>query len=105
MKRRRARPFEEDDGRTIADMSGISRQPLLFPRMPGRPGRPEQDVGAGPPPAQPPAPAPRPWEQDGLTKQEQLLYMLGAVKAALLVGGVFAAGLGLVVLLFLLAMR
>lgn len=95
MSARDDRTHAEDDGRTIADMSGVGRQPLLFPHLPERRAH-----------AAPPAPrqekAARPWEDAGLSKKEQLWYMLGALKAALLVALVFIAGLGAVVLLFLL---
>ena len=76
------RIYDDDDGRTIADMSDIGRQPLFLPRLP------END---------------RPWEQTGLTKEERLWYTLGALKAALLIALAFIGGLGLIVLLFALA--
>ena len=28
------RTYEDDDGRTIADMSGLEPMPMLFPRIP-----------------------------------------------------------------------
>ena len=28
------RTYQDDDGRTIADMSGVGPSPMLFPRMP-----------------------------------------------------------------------
>ncbi len=112
MKGQGARPFEQDDGRTIADMSGISRQPLFLPRLPGRAGRPGgaghlpgpgAPSGAPMPPPAAGAARPQPWVDDAPSREEQLWAMLGAMKAALLVGGVFVAGLGLVVLLFVLS--
>lgn len=106
MKGQSARPFEQDDGRTIADMSGVSRQPLFLPRLPGRAGHlsgPGAPSGAPMPPPQAGAARPQPWVDDAPSREEQLWAMLGAMKAALLVGGVFVAGLGLVVLLFVLS--
>lgn len=112
MKGQSKPPFEQDDGRTIADMSGISRQPLFLPRLPGRAGRPGgagHSPGPGAPsgaPMPPPAAGaaqPPPWVDNAPSREEQLWAMLGAMKAALLVGGVFVAGLGLVVLLFVLS--
>lgn len=112
MKGHSARSFEQDDGRTIADMSGISRQPLFLPRWPGRAGRPGgagrmpgpgAPDGAPMPPQQAGAAQPPSWVDNAPSREEQLWAMLGAMKAALLVGGVFAAGLGLVVLLFVLS--
>lgn len=87
---------EEDDGRTIADMSDIGSPGLLFPRRPQRrtpmsPPEPEQPVND------------RPWEQqDAFTPQERHMYALGALKAALLIGFVFIIGLGAVIAMLLL---
>ena len=36
---KKKRFYEDDDGRTIADMSGIEPQPLLIPRIPKRADR------------------------------------------------------------------
>lgn len=94
----RKRSYEDDDGRTIADMSGVSRQPVFLPRLPGRP----RAANAPAPPAARGEQS-RPWEETGLSKKEQLWYMLGALKAALLIALAFIGGLGLVVLLFVLA--
>ena len=41
---RKKRVYEDDDGRTIADMSGVEGPSLLVPRSPGQkktPARPE----------------------------------------------------------------
>lgn len=90
------RVYEEDDGRTIADMSGVSRPNVFLPRLPPR----RQD----PKPASPPEPAgwAAPWEEGGLSREERRWYILGALKAALLIALAFGAGLGLIVLLFYL---
>lgn len=93
------RIYEDDDGRTVADMSGIGRQPMFLPRLPERMRRPA--APGAPPPAQ--AQNDRPWEEAGLTKEERLWYTLGAVKAALLIALAFIGGLGLIVFLFWLA--
>ena len=92
---KRQREEFEDDGRTIADMSGVGHQPVFLPRRPQRrtPDRTEDDRAAPP------------REEDLLTPQERRWYVLGALKAALLIGLVFIVGLGLVVLLFLWAAR
>ena len=88
--------YDDDDGRTIADMSGIERQPLFLPRMPKRP-----------PPAPPAQPEPerghdRPWETSELSPEERRWYILGALKASMLIALAFIGGLGLIVLLFYL---
>lgn len=86
------RSYKDDDGRTIADMSNVTRQPLLFPRLPRR--RP-------PVPAEDPA-RESPSEPVVLNREERRWAVLGAMKAALLIALAFLAGLGIVVLLFLL---
>lgn len=71
------REYDDDDGRTIADMSGL-------------------DMGI--PKRQDP-----PREQENiLSKSERRLYILGALKAGFLIAFAFIAGLGLVVGLLLL---
>ena len=92
---RKSRIYDDDDGRTIADMSGVGHQPVFLPRRPQRrtPDRTEDDRAVPP------------REEDLLTPQERRWYVLGALKAALLIGLVFIVGLGLVVLLFLWAAR
>ncbi len=69
------RTYQDDDGRTIADMSGVGPSPMLFPRMPKK--------------ATPQEPSPaddRPWES-----QQRRDAMGGALKAAMLIAGVFIA--------------
>ena len=91
---RKKREYDDDDGRTIADMSGVTRQNLFLPRLP-----PDRRAKAQP------APEPengRPWEEHGLSPEEQRWYILGALKAAMLIALAFIAGLGLIVALFCL---
>ena len=87
----RKRDDFEDDGRTIADMSGIGPAPTLRPhrRKAGQPPVPSND---------------RPWEQEPeWTAKEKLWAVLGVLKATLLIAGVYLAGLGvLLAALFLL---
>lgn len=88
---------EDDDGRTVADMSDVSR--------PGFWGRPK---AARPAPRQEgPDSAEEPWREPEpiMTPEERRWYILGALKAALLIGMAFIAGIGLVVLLFLLGAK
>ena len=76
-------PFE-DDGRTVADMSGIEPQPMLIPRI--RKRRDRADF------REPDAPAAndRPWDTSGeLSREERNAAIGGALKAGLLIGGVF----------------
>lgn len=88
----RKRDDFEDDGRTIADMSGIGPAPTL------RPHRRKAD-------APPPEPAnDRPWEQaPDWTPKEKLWAVMGVLKATLAIAGVYLVGLGaLLAVLFLL---
>lgn len=95
----------EDDDRTIVDMSGISKQTFfggfvsadrtpkeLETRRSMKDFYPEHEAED------------RPWENNSLSPEERRWYVLGAIKAALMIGAVYAAGLGLVVafLLFIL---
>ncbi|MBE5038579.1 hypothetical protein INF35_12345 [Subdoligranulum sp. DSM 109015] len=87
-------PFE-DDGRTIADMSGVEMPSLFLPRKPRQPGQdntPRETSGQD-----------RPWEeQEELTAGQKFWVILGALKAALLIGSVYLVGLGLIILLMVL---
>ena len=77
----RQRDDFEDAGRTIADMSGVGPSPMLFPRMSKK--------------ATPQEPSPsddRPWEsQEQFTPEQRRAAMGGALKAAMLIAGVFIA--------------
>lgn len=94
MSWQKKRTYEDDDGRTIADMSELSG-PSMGGWLPSR--RPERR------PVQPQSQGDeRPWEDQSLTWRERLWYTLGALGASLLVGLAFLVGLGLVILLLLL---
>ena len=76
--------YEEDDGRTIADMSGIESQPLLVPRIRKRADRADF--------REPDAPEAndRPWDTSGeLSREERNAAIRGALKAGLLIAGVY----------------
>ena len=68
--RRNERIYEDDDGRTVADMSGIEPQPMLIPRI-----HKAND---------------RPWDTSGeLNREERNAAIGGALKAGLLIGFTF----------------
>lgn len=79
----------EDDGRTIADMSGIESQPMFLPRSRKRRREllePESSHSK------------RPWEESGkFSREERHAAMFGALKASLLIAGVYIVGLGLAI--------
>lgn len=85
--------YEDDDGRTIADMSGVSA-PNLF----GIRRTPDEDNGE----SRPARRKPSPWEESQLNGRQRLWAVLGALSAALLIGLFFMAGLGLIILLMVL---
>ena len=88
----------EDDGRTIADMSGIVPQPTLLPRRSKRQEPLQQSDGERHELRQHSG-----GEQPALTKQERHWAAVGAVRAVLVIAGVYLLGLGaLLGILFLL---
>ena len=82
--RRNERIYEDDDGRTVADMSGLEPQPMLIPRSHKR--RDRADF------REPDAPEAndRPWDtSDELNREERNAAIGGALKAGLLIGFTF----------------
>ena len=79
----------EDDGRTIADMSGVTRRnPFGFvPRYKDPADNTSGNVSTE--------------ESSTLTRKERIWAILGAMKAVLLIGMCFAVGLAIVILLFI----
>lgn len=81
----RKREAFEDDGRTIADMSGIAPQRALLPRR--KPRKEPETSGEG----------------LELTRKEKRWAVLGAMKAVLLIAGAYLLGLGILLgVLFLI---
>ena len=87
---RKKRVYEDDDGRTIADMSGVEGPPLFVPRSPGQKKTPAQPENKD-----------RPWEDTGMTRKERRMYVLGAMKATMLIALAYIVGLGLLLALLL----
>ena len=89
--------YEDDDGRTIADMSGIDRPPMLLPRI-GKTKKqrqePEEDGEAS---------QPRPEEQ--LTGDERRGFIFGALGATLLIAAIFVAAAAIAILLMTVIWR
>lgn len=81
-------PAADDDGRVIADMSGLERQPLLLPRRPRRRQSEEAQT--------PPAGAGEEW-----SPADRRALVTGALGAVMLIGGIFIAA-GALVIAFLL---
>lgn len=85
---------EEDDGRTIADMSQVSRGRLL-----GTWHQKQTDTSHKS--SYESVTEQRPWEDSSFSRREQRMYALGALKAALLIGLVYLGGLGGLIALML----
>ncbi len=79
--------YDDDDGRTIADMSGIDGG---FSNPFGNKKKPVNEPQKENPQSDP-----------IMTKKETMWYVFGALKAALLIGGAFIVGLGLLIWLLL----
>ena len=123
MSEEKKRPYwldEDDDGRTIVDMSGVRRRNLLFPQ------RVEDEVVSAPETEEKEpetkereknrvveengqimdeaeANGYRPWEERGMSRQETRSFILGATAAGLLLVGIFIAAGGLLIKLMLWA--
>lgn len=90
MKKKR-KIYDDDDGRTIADMSGVGNpSPIFGGYIEHKTEQTEQ---------QDERPEMQPFD---MTRKERGAYILGALGAALLIGMVFMVGLGLAILLMIL---
>lgn len=85
-----------EDERVVADMSGIERRNLLFGRRPKGTRAELQDV---PEPRQNPS---YPYQEEEISSEQRRWYILGALKASLMIGAVYAVGFGIVILLMIL---
>ncbi|MCD8144177.1 MAG: hypothetical protein LUD79_02360 [Oscillospiraceae bacterium] len=92
---RRNREYADDDGRIIADMSGVSR-PGMFGHLPSS-LRKQADAPSEGSSSRPEG------EEAPIPKEERKWYILGALKGALLIGLVYLVVIVLVILLMLLA--
>lgn len=83
----------EDDGRTIADMSGLERPPLLPKRPRSFQGKKEKTQNEK---------KKNPWEDSPFTWGERLRYMGVALGAALSIAFVLLGGLAVIIWLITL---
>lgn len=86
---RRNKVYDDDDGRTIADMSDVSGPSMFLPRKSGR-KKPmmEQEESSG--------------SQQEWDPKDRRIYVFGALRAALLIALVYAVGFALIIGLLLL---
>ncbi|MBQ3290785.1 MAG: hypothetical protein IJH43_00235 [Mogibacterium sp.] len=86
---------QEDDGRVVADMSEVSRTPILIPRFDQiRKNRP--DISDGPEPG-----SERRQETVQLDGEGRRAMIAGALSAALLIGGTIAAAFAILIFFIL----
>ena len=89
---RKKREFEDDDGRAIVDMRGVEKMPLFGSLVP--PSRRELEK---------PAEKKEPWRDEyRMSNGEKFWYILGSLKAALLIASAYIIGLGAIILLMIL---
>lgn len=84
---------DPDDERVIADMSGVSRRSILT----GRPRGTRAELKEVPVKKQE-----NPYDQEEITSEQRKWYILGTLKASLMIGAVYAIGFGIVILLMIL---
>ena len=82
--------YDDDDGRTIADMSGIQRQPLMIPRFK------KKEKPASESEAEREKPE---WEKDELNRKQRGALIGGTLLATIVVLAIFAAVIALVIFL------
>ena len=70
--------YDDDDGRVVADMSGVEHQPLLIPRF-RRKDEPEAQ------------------SEQSMSREDRNVILRSAIGASLLIGGVFIAAGALVI--------
>ena len=88
------RPYEEDDGRVIADMSGIEKQPLFFPSADSIKRVKENRSDFAEPPVKSVSSGP-----ENLDNEGRRAMIAGALSAMLLVGGLLAAAFAAIILI------
>ncbi len=99
----------EDDGHTIADMSDVPRGTWSGGWRPAAPGNRSHPAAQSAqrddsrPMADRPSPqTSRPWEDHSLTGKERFMFILGTLKATMLIGLAYLVGLGLLIGLMVL---
>lgn len=90
---RNRKTYDDDDGRTIVDMSGVER-PSMFGHLPA-------STKKNPVFSAPEEKPERPWEESGYNKSERRAAIRGALSAALLIGLAYIVGLGILIAILL----
>lgn len=79
--------YDDDDGRTIVDISGLERRPLIIPGPLGARGRIRRENKEE-------------GEKVTYSREERRAAMSGALAAGLMIAGAIIAGLALIIILF-----
>ena len=87
--------YSDDDGRTIADMSGVERNPLIIPRFPKKAQNEPKN-------AEITDVEDRPWENNDLSKEERRSVIFGAMSASALIALLFIVAGAVAIALFIL---
>ncbi|HHU84469.1 MAG TPA: hypothetical protein GXZ23_04790 [Clostridiales bacterium] len=88
--------YDDDDGRTIADMSSLDRPPMFIPKFPKRDSSEKNhEITEGAETNE------RPWENNEMSREERKAYVFGALKATLIIAGVFLAGIAITIWIML----
>lgn len=90
MNKKDKKKYDDDDGRTIADMSGVDHPATFFPKIPGKTDSSKKQQESG-------SEYERPWENNSLSKEERRAYILGALGATLLIASIFIAVFGFLI--------
>ena len=91
--------YDDDDGRTIADMSQVKR-PSLFGNLPGSAYQREEQ-----PEEREEAKKSSPWVDNSLSKQDRHAFFFGTMKASLLICAAYLVGFGVFILILTLLFR
>lgn len=88
---RKPKKYDDDDGRVIADMSGISRPGMFLPgdSKPVPPSRPQEEEEK--------EENLRPWEDTGMSREDRRAYMWAALRSALLIGAIYLVAFALLI--------
>ena len=81
----RKKSYDDDDGRVVADMSGVERQPMVLPRFRRRKDEPEP-------------------EGEQMSREDRMVILKSAIGASLLIGGIFIAAGALVIWILTMVM-
>ena len=80
-----------DDGRTVADMSGVERQRVFLPRLPKKENKNNDGAWEGRAES----------DAEKLSREDRHAYVFGALGASLLVAGIFILAAFLFICFFL----